>query len=107
MDPLGGARLESRLFGTVSANVVLKSLKFLHHVNNIDHNVQNAVQNICKKTFSKGPSLHYSLLYYILLWIARKILSQFRGPFSKVQGYALIRFLIFNCGSLVPMLLLF
>ena len=42
------------------------------------------------RTFSEDPSLHHSLLYYIKLWSALKIFSNFRGSFLKFQRYAII-----------------
>ena len=39
-----GASSNRDLFCIISTNVVLKSLMFLHRVNNIEHNIK---QNIC------------------------------------------------------------
>ena len=39
------------------------------------------------------------------LWIAQKILSNFRGSFPKLQRYVIIWFLIFDSGPLIQVLL--
>ena len=40
------------------------------------------------------------------MWIVNRTFSNFRGSFPMVQRYAIIWFLIFNCGPLIRVLLL-
>ena len=59
-----------------------------------------------KGLFMRPIVIPMSIISYLIM-VAHKIFSNFRGSFPKVQRYAIIWFLIFNCGLLVRVLLLF
>ena len=105
--PLGMRLQESRQQG--SSGWTLNSIFFSGVFSGLSHQVPSYITRRPDPfSFDKGLFLKINC-YIISYWIMdhSQNFSKFRRSFLKVQRYAIIWFLIINCGPLIRVLLLF